>query len=359
MIKGNDATGNPGLTKARGSPRLSFEDKNLLNSLNQQEMKTITNRFTQSAIVAITAIAFLFIASCSKHNSGGSGGGGTTPPPVVLIGGYASSDSVAASNLIGYFNFNSNVNDSVGGQTGTASGVTYVAGVRGQAYQGAKGAYATVPASAAIKALQSFSVSVWYSMPTAAKPTPTGGDPAGMFFVAGDSANDGNEIILESDVPDSAQYAADSLPIHSGLTNLGSPGWAGFTMNSYDTAKETWVHLVMTYNGGTSAYTLYENATPIAVSSAFGTSVATLLYDGPLPVGSGSPATTLLGNMVLTSDPPKTLYIGTWPPGLYGVSPTLGANGSFLGAMDELRIFNRELTQKEVTGLFLNGQAGR
>jgi Concanavalin A-like lectin/glucanases superfamily len=321
-------------------------------------MKRITNRLTQLAIVTTTAIALLSIASCSKHNSG-SGGGGTTPPPVVLIGGYASSDSVAASALVAYFNFNNNVNDSVGGETGTAVGVTYTTGVRGQAYQGAKSAYATVPASPAIKALQSFSVSLWYSMPTAAKPTPTGGDPAGMFFVAGDSANDGNEIILESDVPDSAQYAKDSVPIHSGLTDLGSPGWAGFTMNSYDTAQETWVHLVMTYNGGTSAYTLYENAAPIAVSSAFGISVATLLYDGPLPVGSGSPATALLGNLTLTSDPPKTLYIGTWPPGLYGVSNTLGSNGCFLGAMDELRVFNKALSQQEVTGLFLNGQAGR
>jgi hypothetical protein len=322
-------------------------------------MKRITNRLTQSAIVAMTAIALLSIASCSKHNSGTSTGTDTTATPITPLGGYTSSDSVATSNLVAYFNFNGNVNDIIGNQNGTAVGVTYIAGVRGQAYQGAKAAYVTVPASPAIKALQSFSVSVWYSLPTAAKPTPTGGDPGGMFFVAGDSANDGNEIILETDVPDSAQYAKDSVPIHSGLTDLGSPGWAGFTMNSYDTAVETWVHLVMTYNGGTSAYTLYEDAVPIAVSSAFGVSTATLLYDGPLPVGSGSPATALLGNLTLTSDPPKTIYIGTWPPGLYGVSNTLGSNGCFLGAMDELRVFNKALSQQEVTGLFLNGQAGR
>ena len=318
-------------------------------------MKRITNRLTQSAIVAMTAIALLSVASCSKHNSGG----GTVTTPITPLGGYTSSDSVAASNLVAYFAFNGNAFDSAGNQSGTAVGVTYVTGVRGQAYQGAKGAYITVPASAAIKALQSFSVSVWYSLPAAAKPTPTGGDPGGMFFVAGDSANDGNEIILETDVPDSNQFGKDSVPIHSGLTNLGSPGWAGFTMNSFDTAQETWVHLVMTYNGGTSAYTLYENAVPIAVSSAFGVSTSTILYDGPLPVGSGSPATALLGNLILTSDPPKTLYIGTWPPGLYGVSNTLGSNGCFLGAMDELRVFNTALTQQQVTGLFLNGQAGR
>jgi len=31
----------------------------------------------------------------------------------------------------------------------------------------------------------------------------------------------------------------------------------------------------------------------------------------------------------------------------------------FIGQMDELRIFNKALTQQEVSGLFLNGQANR
>jgi Concanavalin A-like lectin/glucanases superfamily len=321
-------------------------------------MKRITNRFIQWGLVTMTAIALMSIESCKKSSSSGS----TTPPPVVItpLGGYVSSDSVAYANLVGYFNFNNNVNDSVGGETGTAVGVTYVPGVRGEAYEGATGAYATVPASAAVKALQSFSVSIWYSLPSANRPVPDSNNAEGIFFVSGsNTGSHGDEIIMETDVPDSNQYAKDSLVIHSGLDDIGSPQWEGFVTSGYDTAQETWVHLVETYNAGTSAYTLYINANPVAVGSAFGNSAATILYDGPLPVGSGTPATQLLGAPVWAADPPSTLYIGAWPPGLYGVSTTLGKNGGFKGALDELRIFNVELTPKEVTGLFLNGQAGR
>jgi len=275
-----------------------------------------------------------------------------------LLGGYLSSDSVAYSNLISYFTFNGNVNDTIGNQTGTGVGVTYIAGVRGQAYQGATGAYATVPASSAFASLASYSVSLWYNLPQAAKPQPAT-KAAGIFFVSGDTTGShGNEIIVETDVPSTTQYAADSVPIHHGFDNVGGAGgtWQNFTMNSFDTATSTWVHIVMTYDGPSSAYTYYENGQPVAVSSAYGVSTSTILLNGPGPLGG---STGLQGNLNFTEDNPTTLFIGTWPPGLYGVSPTLGSAGCFLGAIDELRVFNRALTQQEVVGLFLNGQAGR
>jgi hypothetical protein len=276
-----------------------------------------------------------------------------------VLGGYISSDSVAASALVSYFTFNGNVNDTIGNESGTAVGVTYVTGVRGQAYQGATGAYATVPASSAFGALTSYSVSLWYSLPTAAKPQPGGNNAQGIFFVSGDTTGShGNEIIVESDVPSVSQLAADSVAIHHGFDNVGgTPGtWQNFTMNSFDTATSTWVHLVMTYDGPSSAYTLYENGQPIAVSSAYGVSTSTIILNGPGPLGG---TTGLQGNLNFSEDAPTTLFIGTWPPGLYGVSPTLGSNGCFKGALDELRVFKRALTQAEVVGLFLNGQAGR
>jgi len=318
-------------------------------------MKTVKSKLS---LLAIVAIALFGMASCSKKNNPG-------PPKPVLIGGYASSDSVAAANLISYFNFDNNVNDVKGGGSGTAVGVTYGTGIRGEAYQGAKGAYATVPASAKIAALASYSVSVWYHYTGATKPQiPTGGaqNAQGLFFASGATpGSDGNEIILEADNPSPTQFAADSVPIHHGFDNVGGAAgtWQNFTMNSFDTATSSWVHVVMTYDGPSSAYTFYENGQPIEVSSAYGVSKATIIYNGALPVGSGSPATTTMGPLSFTPDPPTTLYIGTWPPGLYGVSATLGANGSFLGEMDELRVFNRALTQAEVVGLYLNGQAGR
>ena len=319
-------------------------------------MKTVKGNWSLLAIM-ISSIALFGLGSCSKSSS-------TTPAPVPL-GGYISSDSVAKANLISYFSFDNNVNDIKGAQTGTGVGVTYTTGLRGMAYQGATGAYATVPASSAFAALQSFSVSVWYSYTSSTKPqVPTGGaqNAQGIFFASGSNPGaNGNEIILEADNPSPTQFTADSVSIHHGFNNVGGAAgtWQGFTMVSYDTATSKWVHVVMTYDGPSSTYTYYENGQPVAVSSAYGVQTSTIIYNGPLPLGSGTPPTTLMGNLSFTAAPTTTLYIGTWPPGLYGVSPTLGANGAFLGAMDELRVFNRALTQAEVVGLYLNGQAGR
>jgi len=325
---------------------------------------SVTGSTSLTATIAFATSAVPGTVTIVITTTAGTANAQITLNGIPLIGGYVSSDSVAAANLISYFNFDNNVNDIAGSQTGTAVGVTYITGVRGQAYQGATGAYATVPASSAFASLQSFSVSVWYNLPSAAKPQSGQSDPGGMFFVSGDTGTTGanaNEILLETDVPSASQLAADSVPIHHGFNNIGGVplSWQNFTMNSFDTATSTWVHIVMTYNGSSSAYTFYENGQPIAVSSAFGVSTSSILYDGSLPVGSGTPATQLQGNLIFTPAPPKTLIIGTWPPGVYGVSATLGSNGCFQGALDELRVFNTALTQQEVVGLYLNGLAGR
>jgi len=316
-------------------------------------MKAIKSR---SPFLAFMVLALFGMWACKKSSSS------STPPPTPL-GGYVSSDSVASANLIAYWTFNNNVNDTVSGNAGAPVGVTYVPGIRGMAYQGATGAYATVAANSNFAGLQSYSVSVWYSLPSSAKPQPNTSDPGGMFFVSGSTtASDGNEIILETDIPSASQLAADSVPIHHGFNNIGgvAASWQNFTMVTYDTSVATWVHIVMTYDGSTSTYIFYQDAVPDTVSSAYGNATNTILYDGPLPVGSGTPATQLQGNLSFAPDPPKTIVIGTWPVGVYGVSTTtLGGNGCFLGAMDELRVFNTALTQQEVSGLYLNGRAGR
>src|SRR5579862_152465 len=342
-------------------------------NLSGASLSTTATGVTFSNVTASSTSITATITVTASTSSGSitvtittSAGSTTTTVTIVgltPLGGFISSDSVEPAALITYFPFNGNVNDTVGNQTGTAVGVTYTAGIRGQAYQGASGAYATVPASSALKSLTSYSVSVWYNLPTAVKPSTTG--PAqGMFFLSGDSTgSSGNYLILETDVPSASQLAADSVPIHHGFDNLGgvAGSWQNFTMNSFDTATSNWVHVVMTYDGGSSTYVFYENGQPIAVSSAYGTSTSTTLYDGPLPVGSGTPPTQLMGNLNFSPavSPASTIFIGAWPPGLYGVSPTLGANGDFQGALDELRVYNIALTPTDVVSLYLNGLAGR
>jgi len=298
--------------------------------------KTIIYLFMGAGAVALLALA----GSCSKSSD-------TLP----TIGGYASSDAVASTNLVSYFPFDGNANDSKGTATATEVGVTYATGLRGKAYKGAAGAYATITPSAAYSNLPSYTLSMWYKV--SAQPNSNTG-PQGLFFLSG--TNTQNELIYEIDNPSASQVGGDSLKIHHGFTNLGAtaPGaYQGFTMEAYDTtAYKGWIHLVTTYDGGSSTYIIYQDGIAIKNASAFGKTTSTVLLQGQAPAAAQ-------GNLSWASDAPKTIIIGTWPAGLYGVSPTLGSNGCFRGQMDELRIYNKALSASDVGALYQLGLAGR
>ncbi|HEV3326035.1 MAG TPA: LamG-like jellyroll fold domain-containing protein [Puia sp.] len=241
------------------------------------------------------------------------------------------------------------VNDHKGGVAGTGVNVTYVTGVRGQAYQGSATSYASFTPSSAMAGLKSFSLSAWYWQVAQPANTPSN-DPEGIFFLA-DAGGADPEIILENE--HYAPVSGDSLEIHAGLTFTAATNYKGFTMNTYDTAAiGKWVHFCMTYNGGTSTYIVYQDGQPMLNQSAYGTLTSTILLDGP--TGSNPQ-----GNINWAANPPVEGTIGTWAPGVYGVSPTLGSNGNWQGKLDEIRLFNIALTPKDVAGLYLNGQAGR
>lgn len=322
-------------------------------------MKMITNKLALWVFAGLAICAVSSIQSCSKSS------GSSTPPP---SGPTSSSDSVEPQALVLYWNFNNSPNETKLGLQGNAVGGSYVTGVRGQAWQGSSTSYITVPiggdSTKLGTAFNSYSVSVWYNLPTAVRPT-SGGHAEGIFFMSGDNpGNDGNEFIMEADIASANQLAKDSVPIHHGFDNVGgvASSWQSFTLASYDTVTTNWVNIVMTYNGASSVYTYYVNGVPVGAESAFSSGMyvsPNTLYDGPLPVGSGSPATQLQGNLTFAPDNPQMFYIGCWPPGLYGVSTTLGANGNFQGAIDELRVFNIALSQQDIADLYQDGTAGK
>jgi Concanavalin A-like lectin/glucanases superfamily len=317
-------------------------------------MKKVKSKISLFVIAGITLTA-IGIQSCSKSSSPNPG-----PPPPTPIGGYVSSDSVAPDALIAYFPFDANANDVKGNLTATAvgSGVTFSsAGIRGNAYQGAQGAYFTLPVPSgggAYTNIGSYSESVWFKL--AATDTLT----QGMFFLSGATTQD--ELVTE--IEPYKAVALDSIKIHTGFNDLNSPAYQLFVPETFDTlAIAKWVHMVITYNAGTGAYIVYQDANATGTNTAF---------SPPPPAGAPYPSptayvtpnilytdgtkATLLGPIGFTKDPPQTMIVGSWPDGLFG---QVAAKTCFINQMDELRIYNRALTQTEVTGLFLNGQAGR
>src|ERR1700734_4144221 len=103
-------------------------------------MKTVKSKMSFLTL-GIVSLALFGVISCSKSSSGG----GSTTPPVTLLGGFASSDSVEPAALIAYWPFDGNSTEKVAGLVGTSTGVTYVTGLRGMAYQGSVGGSLQVP----------------------------------------------------------------------------------------------------------------------------------------------------------------------------------------------------------------------
>jgi len=151
--------------------------------------------------------------------------------------------------------------------------------------------------------------------------------------------------------------SGDSLQIHDGLTFTAAKSYTGFTMSTFDTAAiGKWVHVCMTYNGGTSTYVFYQDGQPMLNNSAYGDLTSTILLDGP---AGATPASPPQGNINWAATPAVEGTIGTWAAGVYGVSNPVGTKGNWLGKLDEIRLFNIALTPKDVAGLYLNGLAGR
>ncbi|MGN6193448.1 MAG: hypothetical protein ACTHOB_00805 [Ginsengibacter sp.] len=304
-------------------------------------MKKITNKWT-FGILSVMSVSLLFSA-CSKK-------GGTSIAPPEPLGGYVSSDSVASGNLIAYWPFDGNANDVKGGVNANVNGnITYTTGVRGQSYQGAAGAYATYTPSAAFSNLQSYSVSFWYKLPTS---DPSYGSTSGQ-----DTLTQGVLFLYGTDnwllVNEIEPFHGDSVRIHPGFQDFASPAWQGFVPETFDTAAVgKWVNFVVTYDGGSSTYTTYQNGAATGASTAFTGGK----YLTPNPLYTDDSKATPLGNLGWGSHTPSQVVVGSWPDQLFGQS---AAVSTFRGQLDELRVYNKALTQAEVTGLYLNGQAGR
>ncbi|HTB51294.1 MAG TPA: LamG-like jellyroll fold domain-containing protein [Ferruginibacter sp.] len=296
-------------------------------------MKNIQNKLNMLAF-AMIALATLSITSCKK--SSGSG--------ITSIGGYDSSGQVAAANLIAYFPFDGNANDVKGGMTATVTGtITFPAGTKGEAYQGSAGTFATYTPSAAFSNLSSYSVSVWYNLPT------EGTNPEGIFFVSGAT----NQDLIVNEIEPYNPVSGDSVRIHTGFNDLASTGFQLFIPETFDTAAlAKWVHLVVTYDGSTSTYVVYQNGVASGTNSAFSNGQ----YITPNVLWQDAGMTTPLGNLGFTGDEPVSAIIGSWPDGLFGQT---SAGDAFLGQLDELRVYNKALSISEVAGLYLNGKAGR
>jgi hypothetical protein len=273
------------------------------------------------ALFIIMLSAVMMTASCKKSE----------PDPNA---GKTDPSTIATANLIAYFPFDGNATESIASLTPTVqTGVTYVAGRRGQAYQGADLAHLlyTLPAASKMKSLKSFSIGLWFKSPLVT------GDPEPIFFQIGksDDLMWGNLTMVLNRL----NATADSLQFKAFFLKSGVE-WSGqnvaFTNKSFIINK--WMHMIFEYDATTSKYKIFKDGVQVVTNTGVEDRKT-----GPAPAG------VPLGDLVFANA--DVINIGAWRPKTEG-SATDAWMGWFKGNLDELRVYDKALTNVEALALY-------
>jgi hypothetical protein len=133
--------------------------------------------------------------------------------------------------------------------------------------------------------------------------------------------------------------AGDPVDIKFYIYDSESPDWKGqdIRIQSSKFTNNLWFHLVALYNKTTSELKLFSNGELVGTS---------IRYAGPDPGEGDQP---LLGPIKLGQDMTK-LHIGSWTQQIAG-NPE-GWMKYYPGIVDEIRIYNKALSDEEVKDLY-------
>ncbi|MCW3464870.1 LamG domain-containing protein [Chitinophaga nivalis] len=236
--------------------------------------------------------------------------------PPVEIGGFTQTNQIAAGNLVAHWAFEGNLTDDVSKTTGVGSGTGFSAGIKGQGLRGADKSYALITPGNPLVQLQSFSAMLWINSPQNTKGV------VGLLALNNNKNFWGNlEIFFENG------GSKDTAVLKMHVTNDTKDAWLGvyYLRNVWD----NWTHLGLTYNGA-DTFRVYVN----------GVAIATQAISGYGPVTFKNATRMVLGTMQFQTNP----------------SLTTGGDAqswaSYLtGTLDEVRMYNRALTEKEINAL--------
>ena len=273
-----------------------------------------------SGVLLVTMLIVGMVVSSCKKDEEDPDAGKTDP------------STIATANLIAYFPFDGNATESIASLTPVVqTGVTYVAGRRGQAYQGADMAHLlyALPALSKLSTLKSFSVAVWFKSPLVT------GDPEPIFFQIGKSDDLfwGNLTLALNRL----NATADSLLFKAFFLKTGVQ-WSGqnvaygnkaFTINA-------WMHMIFQYDAATSKYKIYKNGVKVVTNEG---------VENRKSGEAGDP----LGDLAFENA--DVINIGAWRPKTEGTA-TDAWMGWFKGNLDELRVYDKALSDAEALALF-------
>lgn len=276
-------------------------------------MKKITDKLTIS-----TVFACLVLSSCQK------GFNPKTYAPPLSVNGYTASNQVAKQSLVGYWAFDGSLIDSVSGKAGVNNGTSFVDnGIKKQALQGALNSYVLNTPGAAIAGLQSFTISFWVNTP------PPSNGVIGVFALANTSQFWGN---LEMFFENGSSNANGTIKVTMDYAGPTGQNTAFFVTSNLQNLFGKFTSITISYDAASSTNTLYVN----------GSKVNTAVNVGGI---AGPLAFSDVGGLVFGCDQFQT------NPSLTSATQYPGFASFLTGQLDELKIFNKALTDIEVSSL--------
>lgn len=262
-----------------------------------------------------------------------------SPIPYESIGGYENSDDIAAAHLVSKFSFDGNIADSKNSITdGSATNVTYETGIKGEAYKGSPSSFISYNTVAnSVVNVKSITVSMWI------KTDPHTGGAQSLFMLPKKTDFWGNIFTL---IEGTGPATTMLLKNHIQKDVTPSIPWAGQFIehggaNVLTNMFGTWKHLVWTYNGTSSTYSIYIDGQKLNIPASIAKRYASDPTTGGVPYGE------------LANSEVSKFIIGGYQQHLG--APWGNADGWMLhytGLMDEFRIYDAALTDNEVVALY-------
>jgi Concanavalin A-like lectin/glucanases superfamily len=280
---------------------------------------------TTIAIGVLTLTLTSIFYSCKKDEA-------VKLPP---IGGFNTADEVAASNLVAYWPLNGDGKESKSGAAPAKSqNVSYVAGTKGKAANFAAG-YLSYDAIAALNSLPSATISLWANVSN------NGTAPSCFFTLTRPNEWAGNINFMSE--TGWRKGTSDTMTVKGLVVTkvAGNDSWQdtrneasnGGVQSAKFGGKLT--HYVLTWDGATSMFKVYANGVKISNPEweARGTT-------GPLNF----------------TTPTKPL-IGAWGTNISGTPDSWQV--PMTGLLDEIRVYNKALSDGDISSLYQLESAGR
>jgi hypothetical protein len=277
-------------------------------------------------IFAALIVAGSFMVSCKEDE--------VQLPP---IGGFNNADEVASSNLVAYWGLNGDGKEAKSGAMPSKSqNVTFTSGgPKGQAASFASG-FLSYDAITALNSLPNATISMWVNVKN------NGSNPSSFFTLTRPNEWAGNiNLMAETGW---RKATSDTLVIKGLVVTkvAGNDSWQDSRNEPTKGGVQAalfggkWTHIVMTWDGATSMFKVYANGVKISNPEweARGTT-------GPLSFTT-----------------PTKAIIGAWGTNVSGGTAEAW-QVPMTGMVDEIRVFNKALSDGDINSLYQLELAGR